>query len=147
MEMVVCIIIQSMRSFINGGLQSREDLKVDSGASRYAQIMSKENVGDSGYLSRVLGLNNQASRLHPDPNYVCNTQNLLKVTIKNEQWLNRYKGRCFRFTPTGVEYYICSSPLRDNRDLIGKTLYCQITGSHVLLMQEEKVSVISVMAD
>ena len=110
-------------SFINGGLQSREDLKVDSGASRYAQIMSKENVGDSGYLSRVLGLNNQASRLHPDPNYVCNTQNLLKVTIKNEQWLNRYKGRCFRFTPTGVEYYISSSPLRDNRDLIGKTLY------------------------
>lgn len=110
-------------SFSNGGLQSEADLKVDSGASRYAQIMSKENVGDSGYLSRTIGLNNQTSRLHVDSDYVCNTQNLLKVTIKNEKWLDKFKNRCFRFSPTGIEYYISSSPLRDNKDLIGKTLY------------------------
>lgn len=110
-------------SFANGGLQSREDLEVDSGSSRVAQILGKENVGDAGYFSRILGLNNQSSRLHDDPNYVCNTQNLMKVTIKNAKILDMYKNRYFRYTPTGIEHKISINPLRDNKDLIGKTLY------------------------
>lgn len=110
-------------SFANGGLQSRADLEVDSGSSRVAQILGKENVGDAGHFSRILGLNNQSSRLHDDPNYICNTQNLMRVTIKNSKILDMYKNRYFRYTPTGIEYKISINPLRDNKDLIGKTLY------------------------
>lgn len=110
-------------SFANGGLQSREDLEVDSGSSRVAQILGKENVGDAGHFSRILGLNNQSSRLYDDPNYSCNTQNLMKVTIKNSKILNMYKNRYFRFTPTGIEHKMSINPLRDNKNLIGQTLY------------------------
>ena len=110
-------------SFANGGLQSKEDLIVDSGAARVAQILGKENVGDAGHFSRILGLNNQSSRLGDDPKYACNTQNLMAVTIKNDKILNMYKNRWFRLTPTGIEMKMSSSPLRDNKNLIGKTLY------------------------
>lgn len=110
-------------SFVNGGLQSKDDLIVDSGASRTAQILSKENVGDAGHFSRILGLNNQGSRLHDDPNYICNTKNFQKVYIKDATMLDMYKNRWFRFTEDGIEHKISLSPLRDNKDLIGKTLY------------------------
>lgn len=110
-------------SFVNGGLRNEDDLLVDSGAARIAQIYAKENVGDAGHFSRILGLNNQESRLHDNPNYVCNTQNLVKVKIKNKTILNRYKNRWYRFSPTSIELKMSSSPLRDNLDLIGKELY------------------------
>lgn len=110
-------------SFANGGLQSRDDLLVDSGASRLSQILSKENVGDSGHYSRILGLNNQGSRIHDDPDFICTTKNLMKVTIKNEKILNMYKNRWFRFTPGGIEYNLGSSPLKYHKELIGRTLY------------------------
>lgn len=110
-------------SFANGGLQSRDDLYVDSGAARTAQILGKENVGDAGHFSRTLGLNNQSSRLHDDPTYICKTKNLMAVTIKNDKILDMYKNRWFRFTPTSIEHKMSINPLRDNKDLIGKTLY------------------------
>ena len=109
-------------SFCTGGLQSKEDLLVDSGSARFAQIMSKENVGDSGHFSRILGLNNQGSRLHNNPRYICNTKHFLKVKITDKNKLNRYKNRYYRFTKDGIEHKISSNPLRDNLDLIGKTL-------------------------
>lgn len=110
-------------SFANGGLRCEEDFVVDSGAARTAQILSKENVGDAGRFSRILGLNNESSRLHDDPNYICRTQNLMKVTIKNKKILNMYKNRWYRTVPYGIERKLSINPLRDNKDLIGKTLY------------------------
>ena len=110
-------------SFINGGLQSSDDLLVDSGSSRVSQILSKENVGDSGHYSRILGLNNQNSRINDDQNYTCSTRNLMRVTIKNKKMLNMYKNRWFRFSPTGIEYNTGSSPVKRFPELIGKTLY------------------------
>jgi hypothetical protein len=35
-------------SFINGGLQSVEDIVIDSSIGRIAQILTKQNVGQSG---------------------------------------------------------------------------------------------------
>lgn len=110
-------------SFANGGLQSEKDYLVDTGGARTAQILSKENVGDAGRLSRILGLNNESTKIHDDPNYICNTQNLMEVCIKNKAILNMYKNRYFRYTPTGIEHKISINPLRDNKNLIGKTLY------------------------
>lgn len=110
-------------SFANGGLKSKDDFLVDSGAARTAQILSKENVGDAGRFSRVLGLNNESSRIHDNPDYICNTQNLMRVVIKNEKILKMYKNRWYRTTPVGIEHKISINPLKDNRDLIGKTLY------------------------
>ena len=110
-------------SFANGGLQSADDLLVDSGSSRVSQILSKENVGDSGHYSRILGLNNQNSRISDNQDYACNTRNLMRVTIKNEKMLNMYKNRWFRFSPTGIEYNTGSSPVKKFPELIGKTLY------------------------
>lgn len=111
------------QSFTNGGLMSKEDLFVDSGASRTAQILGKENVGDAGHFSRILGLNNQNSRLHDDPNYVCNSKNYQKVEIKNATILNMYKNRYYKRVKNGVWHKIGSSPLKTDTDLIGQTLY------------------------
>lgn len=110
-------------SFANGGLQSEKDIEADSGGARIAQILSKENVGDAGHFSRILGLNNESTKLHDDPNYICKTRNLLPVFIKNEIILDKYKNRYFRFSKDGVEHKISINPLRDNRDLIGRVLY------------------------
>ena len=43
-------------SFINGGLQSVEDVLIDSSIGRIAQILTKQNVGQSGAFARRLGL-------------------------------------------------------------------------------------------
>lgn len=110
-------------SFCTGGLQSKEDFEEDSGAARIAQIYSKENVGDAGHFSRILGLNNQSTKLHDDPNYVCNTKNFQKVEIKNEIILNMYKNRYYKFTETGILHKVGCSPLKTDKHLIGKTLY------------------------
>lgn len=110
-------------SFANGGLRCENDFLTDSGAARTAQILSKENVGDAGRFSRVLGLNNEYTRLHDDPKYICRTQNLMKVTIKNERMLIMYKNRWYRNTPNGVEHKISITPLKHDKDLIGKTIY------------------------
>ena len=106
-------------SFINGGLQTVEDIIVDSSIGRIAQILQKQNVGQSGAFARRLGLNNQDSRLHHDPEYICDTKNFEKVTIKNKDILEMYDMRYYRFTPNGVEHRLdCTK----DQVLIGQTL-------------------------
>lgn len=110
-------------SFSNGGLSDVPSYFMESSTGRIALMMQKNNVGDSGHFSRILGLNNEQTRIHPDPHYKCNTKNLLKITIENADMLNRYKNRYYRFKPHGLDHKLGSNPVRDNKDLIGKTLY------------------------
>ena len=107
-------------SFINGGLQGVEELIIDSSIGRIAQILQKQNVGQSGAFARRLGLNNQDTRLHPDPNYTCDTNNLEEVCIKNSDILDMYNMRYYRFKLNGPEYLLDAD--KDSH-LIGQTLY------------------------
>ena len=107
-------------SFVNGGLQTVEDVIIDSSIGRIAQILQKQNVGQSGAFARRLGLNNQDSRLHDDPEYSCNTKNFQEVYIKDENILEIFDMRWYRFNPDGVEYIVDSTK---DKHLIGKTLY------------------------
>lgn len=106
-------------SFINGGLQDIEDFVIDSSIGRIAQILQKQNVGQSGAFSRKLGLNNQDSRLHDDPTFICDSQNFETVTIKNKDYLKIYNMRYYRFTKNGMEYLL---DMDKDEELIGKTL-------------------------
>ena len=109
-------------SYCNRGISSVKDYDADGDKARLAQVLSHGNVGKSGAFARILGLNNMDDRLHPDPNYVCNSKHFVKITIKDSKTLSMYKGRFFRFVENGVEYQISQNPLKDNMDLIGKTL-------------------------
>ena len=106
-------------SFINGGLQSVEDILVDSSIGRIAQILTKQNVGQSGAFARRLGLNNQDSKLHYDPEYSCDSVNFQVVNIKSEEILNIYDMRYYRFKENGMEYLLDA---RKDKHLIGQTL-------------------------
>lgn len=106
-------------SFINGGLRDVEEIVVESSIGRIAQILQKQNVGQSGAFARSLGLNNQDSRIHPDPNYICDSKNFEEVFIENQDILDEYDMRYYRFNPKGMEYRINSC--RD-RNLIGQTI-------------------------
>ena len=106
-------------SFINGGLGSVEDIIVDSSIGRIAQILTKQNVGQSGAFARRLGLNNQDSRLHHDPTYSCDSINFVKVNIKSKDILKIYDMRYYRFTENGMEYLLDA---RKDKHLIGQTL-------------------------
>lgn len=106
-------------SFINGGLRSVEDIVIDSSIGRIAQILTKQNVGQSGAFARRLGLNNQDSKLYPDPNYICDTRNFEEVEIKNEEMLKIYDMRFYRFNEDGIEYLLDATK---DKHLIGQTL-------------------------
>lgn len=106
-------------SYITGGLDTMTYQFIDSGSSRVAQIISKKNVGDSGKFARILGLNNTAIYLHPDPNYDCHTRNFEVITIPDEKHLRLLVDRYYRFSPNGVEYKIG----KYDTFLIGKTIY------------------------
>lgn len=107
-------------SFINGGLQEMEDFLVDSSIGRIAQIISKQNVGQSGAFARKLGINNIDSKLHYNPDYICDTKNFMQVTIENEKFLEIFDMRYYRFKPNGPEYLLDAD---EDEDLIGQTLY------------------------
>lgn len=107
-------------SFMNGGLQTPEELCIESSVGRVAQILQKTNVGESGAFARNLELNNQDTFLNPDPNYVCDTQNFEEVLIENETKLNMYDLRYYRDNPRGVDK-LCES--KKCKDLIGRKLY------------------------
>ena len=109
-------------NYCNRGITDIKSYKEDDYKARLAQELSHQNVGTSGAFARILGLNNFDDRLHPDPNYVCNSKHFVKITIKNSKTLSMYKGRYFRFVENGVEYQISQNPLKDNIDLIGKTI-------------------------
>ena len=101
-------------SFSNGGLSDVLSYFMESSTGRIALMMQKENVGDSGHFSRILGLNNEQTRIHPDPKYKCNTKNLVKVTIENAEMLDRYKHRYYRTKPHGLDKKLGSNPVKDN---------------------------------
>lgn len=108
-------------SFIDKGLQTFEDMFVESAsAGRYAQIISKTNVASSGAFARILGLNNDDTTLHPDPNYSCDTKNFIKITIKTKWIFERFLKRWYRETPDGEDKLITKNDLNY---LLGKTIY------------------------
>ena len=110
-------------SLSNGGLKTIADNFIDASIARLAEIIKKDNVGDSGHFSRLLGLNNQDTRLHPDPEYSCNTKHLEKIYIKDASILDMFKNRWYRFKPNGVEYNMSPNPIQNELNLIGQTLY------------------------
>lgn len=109
-----------VHSFMNGGLQTPEELCIESSVGRVAQILQKTNVGESGAFARNLELNNQDTFLNPDPTYVCDTKNFEEVLIDSETKLNMYDLRYYRENPNGVDK-LCQC--KSCKNLIGKKLY------------------------
>lgn len=107
-------------SYMNGGLQSPTDLFIDSSVGRFAQILQKNNVGDSGAFARNLELNNQETILHPDPNYTCDTQHFQEVFIDNETKLRMFDLRYYRENPNGVDKLL---EFKHSKHLVGRKLY------------------------
>ena len=109
-------------NYANRGISDPALYAIDADKARIAQVLSHQNVGTSGAFARILGLNNMDDRLHPDPHHVCDSKHFVQVTIKDAKILSMYKGRWYRFTPDGVEYQMSLEPIKDNIDLVGKTL-------------------------
>lgn len=106
-------------SFIHG-LRTPEEMCMESSIGRIAQILQKGNVGESGAFARRLGLNNQDSRIHYNPNYICDTKNFEKVIIKDSVMLDMYDMRYYRTHIRGIDRRL--DAMKD-KHLIGKTLY------------------------
>ena len=107
-------------SFLNGGLQNPTELFIESSNGRVAQILQKNNVGESGEFARKLELNNQDTRLHQDPNYICGTRNFIKVHIDSDTKLRMYDLRYYRENPEGVDKLL---DYKRDSNLKGKTLW------------------------
>jgi hypothetical protein len=107
-------------SFMNGGLQTPEEICVESSVGRIAQILQKTNVGESGAFARQLELNNQDTFLNIDPTYVCDTHNFEEVVIENETMLSMYDLRYYRQNPNGIDRLLNA---KRDKQLIGKKLY------------------------
>ena len=107
-------------SFINGGLQTPRETFIESSVGRIAQMLQKNNVGDSGAFSRNLELNNQDTKLHKDPNYVCDTQHFQEVYITDNRKLNMFDLRYYRENPNGVDKLLNAKKCKH---LVGKKLY------------------------
>lgn len=107
-------------SFMNGGLQTPEEITVESSVGRQAQNLQKNNVGQSGAFARLLELNNQDTYLHKDPNYVCNSKNFEEIVIENETILKMFDLRYYRENPNGIEKLL---EAKKDKHLIGKKLY------------------------
>lgn len=105
-------------SFIMGGVNSLLYYLIESSTGRIAQILSKNNVGQSGHFARLLGLNNTDTFLHDDPNYVCDTKNFQPVYIKSESVLERYIDRYYKLAINGVDNIITAN----DKHLIGTTV-------------------------
>lgn len=107
-------------SFINGGLKTVEEIVVESSIGRIAQILQKQNVGQSGAFARNLGLNNQDAKLHPDPTYVCDTKHFEEIVIENEDMLDEFDMRYYRTNPNGIDKRIDATK---DKHLIGQLIY------------------------
>lgn len=107
-------------SFMNGGLQTPEEITIDSSVGRIAQILAKTNVGTSGEFARKLELNNKDAFLNPDPTYVCDTKNFQEVTITNKTILDRFDLRYYRESKNGIDKLLDA---KKDLHLIGKKLY------------------------
>lgn len=105
------------------GMNEPYEFHVDGATGRQSEIIKKKNVGESGRESRLVGLNNSDTQMVDDPNYICNTRNLIQVTITNKKILDMYKNRWYRTHPNGVEFKMSSMPLKNEMYLLGKTLW------------------------
>lgn len=108
------------KSFLNGGLTNPTELYIESSNGRVAQILAKTNVGESGEFARKLELNNENTKLYPDPNYTCGSRNFQKVFIDSETKLRMFDLRWYRTDPKGLDKRLV---FKKDKDLIGKTLY------------------------
>lgn len=109
-------------SFMNGGLSDPVELTIESSVGRVAQILQKTNVGESGAFARSLGLNNQDTFLHINPDYICDSVNFEEITFENETMVNMYDKRYYRESPNGMEKVLHSDKI-NKKSLIGKKLY------------------------
>ena len=107
-------------SFTNGGLQTPEEVFIESSVGRVAQILQKTNVGESGAFARNLELNNQDTYLHQDPHYICNTRNFEEVVIDSPTKLQMYDLRYYREYPNGIDKLLIA---KNSANLIGRKLY------------------------
>ena len=107
------------KNFSSGGVNDALSYYIESSTARTAQILSKINVGSSGELARILGLNNTDTVLHPNPAVECNSQHYIRYMVKSKKHLSMIKGRYFRFDPRGMEYLV---DMNDS-SLIGQTIY------------------------
>ena len=110
-------------NYSNGACHEIKNYIIDAAKARTSQELAKMNVGRAGSFARVLGLNNIDTKLHPDPKYICDTKNFIKITIKNSFMLNGFKHRFYRLDPKGVEYYMGTQPVKTHPELIGQTIY------------------------
>ena len=112
-----------LHSFMNGGLTTPEEITIESSVGRIAQILQKGNVGESGAFARRLELNNQDTFLHPDPNYICDTQNFIEITIDNETMFKMYDLRYYRDNPRGEDKFIDADDQKLAKSIIGRPIY------------------------
>ena len=105
-------------NYLLGGVNDETSYCIESGASRFAQIIVDENTGDSGYFARLLGLNNVDTFINEDPNYDCHTRNYVRITIDSETMLSKYENRYFKYVENGALYRITSN----SKDIIGKEI-------------------------
>lgn len=108
------------KSFINGGVANPIDYFIESSTGRTAQIIKLKNVGTSGTFARNLGLNNMDSKLHNDPNYDCQSNNLLRIEIRSKKALSMLNNRYYRLNPNGIDHLLNA---RKDVHLLGKTIY------------------------
>ena len=106
-------------NFKIGGVNTILYYYLESSVSRYAQILSKINVGASGDFARILGLNNVDTILNLNTGYECMSQHFIKFEIKSKKHLSAIANRKFRFNPNGLDY-----SMNDEDDsMIGETVY------------------------
>ena len=106
-------------SFSNGGINDPFTFFIETSAARRAQILSKQNVGDTGDFARLLGLNNMDTHLNTNPNHICNSKHYIKYEIKTKKHLSMVKDRYYRLNPRGVDYIINDK----DESMIGQTIY------------------------
>ena len=107
------------KSFKTGGVNDPQSYFVESSTGRFAQILSKQNVGDSGNFARLLNLNNINTILHPNRNYECLSQHFVAFEIKTKKHLSMIKNRYYRLSLLGVDRLIDDSDM----SLVGKKVY------------------------
>ena len=107
-------------SYANGGVMDMLSYIIESKGARYAQVLSKKHVGESGDFARISGNRNIDTFLNPDPNVDCGTRNLIRYEVKDKKHLYCIRGRYYRMVENGIERVIV--PERDEF-LIGSTIW------------------------
>lgn len=109
------------KSYSNGAVNSYEAMVMDAEVARVSQILQKNNVGTSGALARIMGINNLDTKMYPDSSYICETKNFVKIEVTDENVLMKLKNRYYRMSKNGIEWKIPSNPML-HKHLIGKTI-------------------------